>query len=196
MKKSMPALCAILLAFSAFAAGPDEETYGERVWFLADGNFATGNYLDYFQRPFAGEQKRNLEGYKGYLCRVHYGDTRPMKVEPGKQYRISFKMFNEGARNETTNRVETAFMPTAIHFLKGGDDYNEAWKSVKSLTSFRRGPGSEILEMKVPGPEWTEVKREFTVPEGCSMVTFTFAYSRGTNWGPFLLAEMKLEEIK
>lgn len=197
MKKRivLSAVVAAVMTGAAPAQHPDEEEYGERVYFLADGNFATGNYLDYFQRPFAGVQKRNVEGYKGYVCTVHYGTTRPMRVEPGATYRLSFKVFNAGARHENPKkRLDTAPLPGSVFFLKGGDG-KEGWKTVKSITHRTKDAEKAFLNMAVPGPVWTDVERVITVPEGSTMVTFGFGYSRDTNWGPFHLAEMKLEKV-
>lgn len=197
MKKLMMVVAIAALSVNgAFAEAPDEEEYGERVWFLADGDFSRGNYLDYFQRPFAGTLKRNQEGYKGYACEVTFGETRPMKVEPGKTYALSFKMFNKGGNNNTTNRTLRAAMPSGVSFLKGGEEYPDAWKSVGGIGWRNVKEKYPEYLMDNPGAKWVDVKRTFTVPRGSEMVTFSFGYSRNSDWGPFLVAEMKLEEVK
>lgn len=199
MKKSMMALGVAMIAAAATAKieqHPDEEEYGQRVWFRQGDKFADGNYRDYFMRSFAGELKRNLEGYKGYCCDIAYADSRPFPVEPGKKYKLSMKVFNCGMKDgvvSTNNPAPgKAAFPNLFRFWKGGEKYPDAWDCLKSVK------GVDIPEAdKEPLPaKWVDRSYVITVPEGAHMFTFSIGYLRNSNWGRYLIADVNFEEVK
>ena len=198
MKRMMFAVIAACAAATVWAEPPDEELFGQRVWFRQDGTFADGNYRDYFQRSFAGELKRNQEGYKGYCCDLAFADSRPFPVVPGKTYKLSMKAFNQGMKPDAKPKktVEKMNFPGALTFYRGGEDFSNAWKVVKCIN--HRAIEKELPEMRRPvlPAAWTDVSVTFTVPEGSTMFCWSYGYGRDTNAGRVLVAEVKLEEVK
>lgn len=199
MKKNMMVLGVAIIAAAAMAKieqHPDEEEYGQRVWFRQGDKFADGNYRDYFMRSYAGELKRNLEGYKGYCCDIAFADSRPFPVEPGKKYKLSMKVFNCGMKpeNTTTNDpVGKVTFPSHFRFWKGGETYPDAWDCLKIV----KGKDIPEADKDAPPPaKWTEKMYIITVPDNARMFTFTIGYFRNSKWGRYLIADVNFEEVK
>lgn len=200
--KNMKTLTMVLvIACAAMAlAAPEEEQYGQRIWFRQDGTFEEGNYLDYFQRSFAGEIMRNQEGRPGYVCGLHFADSRPYPVVPGKTYRLSMKAFNRGMKPgaKPQKTVEKMRFPSSLAFYRGGEDYSNAWKTVISYNHRTKDadcPKGMVFDHVLPAA-WTDVAVTFTVPEGATMFTWSYSYQRYTNIGQMLVADVKLKEVK
>ncbi len=188
MKKTILCLSLALGISGAFAAPPEEEQFGARVYFLAD-NFERGNYRDYFQNAFAGSLVRNCEGRTGTFAKVTYGESRPFKVTPGKKYLLSFDVFNMGAKDLSgynPSGEKTPF-PWSFTFL------NDSWSVVKAIKG-KDIPGSDTAS---PLPaKWTARSFEIKAPPNAEMFTFNISSAWKNNWGPYLLSNVKLAEIK
>ncbi len=180
----------MLSALSAAAAAPEEEQYGARIYFTED-NFEQGNYRDYFQQAFYGSLVRNREGRKGTFAQVTYGESRPFQVVPGKKYRLTFDAFNLGAKEMNAHKPSgpKAPFPARFAFL------NDAWGVVRALG----GRGTQIPGATVEAPppaKWTARAFEFEVPPSATMFTFSISSAWKNNWGPYLISNIKLTELK
>lgn len=188
MKKTIFSLSLFLAAAGISAAPPEEEQYGARIYFSAD-NFERGNYRDYFQTAFFGSLIRNCEGKTGTFAKVTYGESRPFKIIPGKRYRLSFDAFNLGAKDLSRynpSGAKTPF-PQRFAFL---DDF---WKTVGEIKG-KDIPGSET--QSPPPAKWTAYSFEFECPRKAEMFTFSISSAWKNNWGPYLLSNVRLSEIK
>jgi len=184
---------------TVWAEPPEEEKFGQRVWFRQDGTFADGNYRDYFMRSFAGDLKRNQEGYKGYVCDLAYADSRPFPVEPGKTYTLKMKAFNCGMKPGVTPKktIEKMRFPGAFTFYRGGEDYSNAWKVVSCVNHRVKDEDCpKGMVRPVLPAAWTDVAVTFTVPAESTMFCWSYGYVRDSNVGRVLVAEVKLEEEK
>lgn len=199
MKKAAMAACVLCVAAAAPAVQvPEEEQFGQRVWFINGDRFETGNYRDYFCRTFSGELLRNQAGYTGYVCRIAIADSRPFRVVGGRKYVLKMKVHNLGdSLNSADKRppsTNCAF-PTAFAFLR--DD----WKEVKVVRA-RERDGSKgplvgaFVDAPPPVGKWIDCAFPFVAPEGAEMFMFTIAYGRKTAWGRYLIADVRLEEAK
>ena len=195
----------VLLAGLAVAAGvvcalqvPEEEQFGQRVWFLQNDRFETGNYRDYFMRSFAGELKRNQAGYSGYVCDIAFADSRPFPVQGGRKYVLRMKVYNQP--HEIVNDpkhppAKNPTFPSSFSFLT--DD----WKDVKVMRA-RNSDGSKgeiegaFLDAPPPVGKWVDCAFPFTAPQGAEMFVFSISYGRGTNWGRYYIADVRLEEAE
>lgn len=176
-----------LMAIAVFSAPPEEEQFGDRIYFRQDG-FELGDYLDYFQNPFAGYLKRNMEGRNGYCCDVTYGEIRPIKVEPGKKYRLEFYAFNKGAKTEPIDpKLKQSPFPFSFNF------YDDAWKVVKQV----KGMDIPDAEKRLCVPaSWEKYSFEIEVPENSSMFTFSISSAWKNRNGSYLIDDVTLTEIK
>lgn len=176
---------------------PEEEEFGQRVYFINGDKFETGNYRDYFMRSFSGELKRNQMGYEGYVCDIAFADSRPFRIEGGKKYVLRMKVFNKGDAKDKLFRppAKGCTFPSNFFFLR--DD----WKEIGVLRA-RAGNGSKggIEGAFVDAPpavgKWIDCAFRFVAPEGAKMFMFSVAYGNGTEWGCYLLADVRLEEEK
>ena len=191
------ALCAAATTARAIQV-PEEEQFGQRVWCVNGDNFETGNYRDYFCRTFSGELLRNRAGYKGYVAHLNFADSRPFKIVPGRRYVLKMKVFNLGDGTKAGgNRPpeKGCTFPSVFYFLR--DD----WKEVKVVRARERDGKKGALEgafVDAPPPvgRWIDCAFPFVAPEGAEMFMFSVGYGRGTAWGSYLIAEMRLEEAK
>lgn len=178
---------------------PEEEQFGQRVWFINGDRFETGNYRDYFCRTFSGELLRNQAGYTGYVCRIAIADSRPFRVVGGRKYVLKMKVHNLGdgvglGPAGCAPSTGCAF-PTAFAFLR--DDWKEV-KVVRARERDGRKGGIEGAFVDAPPPvgKWIDCAFPFVAPEGAEMFMFTVSYGRKTAWGRYLLADVRLEEAK
>lgn len=173
-----------------------EELFGDRIYFPLGDKFETGNYSDYFSQSWRGGLFRNLHGYKGYCVRTT-GETRPIKVEPAKTYRLTFKAYNEGMEKGYLNPTNTAVFPS-FRFCDGSvrlKKESDWWKAVR----IPKGWKAEGQLNKTPPPAaWKDYAVTFTVPDGANMVMISFptVWRKKNQWGPYCIAEIDMKEVK
>ena len=187
MKQTFFLLCTVFPLF-LLSAAPEEEQYGARIYFMQDA-FERGNYRDYFQKAFYGSLVRNCEGRKGTFAKVTYGDSRPFRVTPGKRYRLSFEVFNLGAKDLKNYNPAgpKAPFPSTFQFL------DDSWRIVRSIRG-KDIPGATLADL--PPAVWTARSFVFEAPPKAAMFTFHIVSAWKNNWGPYLLSNVKLSEIK
>ena len=192
------ALAAGVAALGAFAGEPAvEELFGERIYFPLGDKFESGSYMDYFCASWTGGMFRNLHGYKGFCVRTSYGATRPIKVEAGKTYRLTFKAYNEGMEKGYLNPTNNTVFPS-FRFLDGTvrlKKETDWWKSVKPPKDWT----AEGQLTKTPPPaEWKDYAITFTVPDGATMLCLGFStiYRKANQWGPYCIADIDMKEVK
>lgn len=189
------AACVLSLGVFAGEFGM-EELFGERIYFPLGDKFETGNYLDYFSQAMSGGLFRNLHGYKGYCVRTT-GQTRPIRVVPGKTYRLTFKAYNEGMEKGYLNPTNNTVFPS-FRFCDGSvrlKKESDWWKAVNPPKGWKT---EGQLRETPPPAAWKDYAVTFTVPEGADMVCVGFPtiWRKANQWGPYCVAEMDMEEVK